>query len=159
MVLNFILLFSLTLLMQSSLFKQGACLQIKELPSTDGLCFVPVFVVSLTCFCCSSYIPLSSSRDPNRAPGRRSLNEWPMHSPHRKQFLELNVNYLHQADKSRAIGRGPRAKECAFWKEYLPELVRKTCEYTRHGGSHSANQISRKLGVFDRKLEGHSLFY
>ena len=64
--------------------------------------------------------------DPNRSPGRPSLNEWPLHTPKGKEYLELNSKYLHQADKSLAVGRGPRAKECAFWTEYLPKLVAAT---------------------------------
>ncbi len=68
--------------------------------------------------------------DPNRAPGRRSLNEWPLHTPKGKEYLQLHVNYLNQADKSKAVGRGLRAKECAFWKEYLPDLVRNTGSIT-----------------------------
>ena len=43
-----------------------------------------------------------------------------------KEYLELNSKYLRVADKSQAVGRGPRAKECAFWIEYLPQLISAT---------------------------------
>ena len=65
-------------------------------------------------------------RDPNRAPGLRSLNEWPLHTPNGKEYLELNEKYLDEPDKSKAVGRGPRSKGCAFWKDYLPKLVSAT---------------------------------
>ena len=63
-------------------------------------------------------------RDPNRTPGLRSLNQWPLHTPHGREYLELNTKFtLPDVDKSEAIGRGPRTRECAFWKHYLPQLV------------------------------------
>ncbi len=36
---------------------------------------------------------------------------------------------MDEPDKSLAVGRGLRAKECAFWKEYLPNLVEKTGDF------------------------------
>lgn len=71
-------------------------------------------------------VPFCFHRDPNRAPGHHSLNEWPLHTPKGKEYLELNIKYLNEADKSKAVGRGPRTKECAFWKEYLPQLIAST---------------------------------
>ena len=67
--------------------------------------------------------------DPNRIPGQHSLDEWPPHTPVGKEYLELNVKFLDESDKSTAIGRGPRSKECAFWKEYLPQLVASTSKH------------------------------
>ena len=65
-------------------------------------------------------------RDPNRAPAQKNLNEWPLHTPQGREYLELNIKYMDNPDKSRAVGRGPRAKQCAFWKEYLPVLINNT---------------------------------
>jgi len=46
--------------------------------------------------------------------------------PTSREYLELNSRFLGQPDKSRAVGRGPRLAECAFWDVYLPQLVEKT---------------------------------
>ena len=64
--------------------------------------------------------------DPNQAPGERSLGEWPLHTPTSREYLELNSRFLGQRDRSRAVGRGPRMAECAFWDVYLPQLVERT---------------------------------
>jgi acetylcholinesterase len=62
-----------------------------------------------------------------------TLNEWPEHSYERREYLKLSVEYLHEADKSLAVGYGPRVKECAFWRDYLPNLLVSTgmcvCQY------------------------------
>jgi len=68
-------------------------------------------------WCCS---------DPNQSPGERSLGEWPLHTPTSREYIELNSRFLAQRDKSRAVGRGPRLAECAFWDIYLPQLVDRT---------------------------------
>jgi len=64
--------------------------------------------------------------DPNRAPGGPSTDEWPVHTPSGKEYLELNSKYLRITDKQAPLGRGPRAKECAFWVDYLPQLIAST---------------------------------
>ena len=46
---------------------------------------------------------------------------WPLHTPDRREYLELNTRHLGSTDRWGAIGVGPRVKECAFWGEYLPE--------------------------------------
>ena len=72
---------------------------------------------------------LSIFSDPNRSPGQRSLNAWPLHTPKGKEYLEIHPRFSHEADKSVAVGQGPRAQQCAFWKEYLPHLVTATSKY------------------------------
>lgn len=86
---------------------------------------------------------LFCTRDPNRSPGVRSLDEWPLHSPGGKQYLELNAKFLRNADKSAAVGRGPRIQECAFWNHYLPPLVEATSMYS---------VISGMCFVFDNSM-------
>jgi len=44
---------------------------------------------------------------------------WPVHTAYGREFLTLDVN-------SSETGRGPRLKQCAFWKKYLPQLVAST---------------------------------
>ncbi|RZF42987.1 hypothetical protein LSTR_LSTR008116 [Laodelphax striatellus] len=44
---------------------------------------------------------------------------WPVHTAYGREFLTLDVN-------STATGRGPRLKQCAFWKKYLPQLLSST---------------------------------
>lgn len=41
---------------------------------------------------------------------------WPAHTAFGKEFLILDVN-------STQVGYGHRAKYCAFWKNYLPNLI------------------------------------
>ena len=65
-------------------------------------------------------------RDPNISPGKQSLNEWPRYTPDGKEYLELNAKFMDEPDKSFAVGRALRARECAFWKNYLPNLIEKT---------------------------------
>nr|WRI50106.1 acetylcholinesterase 1 [Aleuroglyphus ovatus] len=42
---------------------------------------------------------------------------WPLYTTHSKEYLTLATN-------STAIGRGPRTKQCAFWQNYLPKLIK-----------------------------------
>lgn len=49
------------------------------------------------------------------------LPEWPLHTANSRQYLELSMNSSH-------IGHGPRLRQCAFWKKYLPELIKQTCK-------------------------------
>ncbi|XP_077287988.1 acetylcholinesterase-like [Arctopsyche grandis] len=41
---------------------------------------------------------------------------WPVHTAFGREYLSLDVN-------ASATGRGPRVKQCAFWKKYLPQLI------------------------------------
>ena len=41
---------------------------------------------------------------------------WPIHSPTKREVLELNANV------SRVL-EGHRVKKCAFWKKFLPRLL------------------------------------
>ena len=66
------------------------------------------------------------SRDPNRHPGEASLNVWPIHTPNGKEYMELNSRFNNEPDTMTPIGRGPRANECAFWVDYLPQLIAST---------------------------------
>lgn len=71
--------------------------------------------------CCEfAYAPPKNS-DPNGGPDSVPDIEWPKHSLTGREYLELNVNTSY-------IGRGPRLRQCAFWKEYLPQLVAATCK-------------------------------
>lgn len=47
---------------------------------------------------------------------------WPVHTAYGREYLTLDTN-------STETGRGPRLKQCAFWKKYLPQLITATCEY------------------------------
>lgn len=59
-------------------------------------------------------------RNPN--PGLLDeLPEWPIHTSQGRQYLELSTN-------SSTLGRGPRLRQCAFWKKYLPQLMAATCK-------------------------------
>ncbi|XP_018025299.1 acetylcholinesterase [Hyalella azteca] len=43
--------------------------------------------------------------------------KWPLYSPATKEYLILS-------GEESGLGRGPRLKECAFWKSFLPQLVK-----------------------------------
>lgn len=47
---------------------------------------------------------------------------WPLHTAYGREYLTLDVN-------STATERGPRLKQCAFWKKYLPQLQQMTGKY------------------------------
>ncbi|XP_064639370.1 acetylcholinesterase-like isoform X2 [Lineus longissimus] len=72
------------------------------------------------------WVNFAKTGDPNRSPGLPSLNEWPLHTYEGREYLELNTKLMNEPDKSKAVGYGPRAQECAFWQEYLPQLVTAT---------------------------------
>ena len=42
---------------------------------------------------------------------------WPLHTPVKREVLELNAN------ASRVL-MGHRVKKCAFWKKFLPRLLK-----------------------------------
>ncbi|XP_052132123.1 acetylcholinesterase-like [Frankliniella occidentalis] len=44
---------------------------------------------------------------------------WPVHTAYGREYLTLDTN-------STETGRGPRLKQCAFWKKYLPQLIAAT---------------------------------
>nr|AOS89450.1 acetylcholinesterase 1 [Apolygus lucorum] len=54
-------------------------------------------------------------------PNLRSNNSWtstywPQHTAYGREYITLDIN------TTASTGRGPRVKQCAFWKKYLPEL-------------------------------------
>ncbi|XP_037037460.1 acetylcholinesterase-like isoform X2 [Bradysia coprophila] len=57
--------------------------------------------------------------DPNGA--TPDVQVWPKHTATGKHYLELGINTTH-------VGRGPRLRQCAFWKEYLPQLIQATSQ-------------------------------
>ncbi|XP_066152185.1 acetylcholinesterase-like [Euwallacea fornicatus] len=60
--------------------------------------------------------------NPSLAPnGVWTATFWPLHTAYGREYLTLDVN-------STATGRGPRLKQCAFWKKYLPQLQQLTAE-------------------------------
>ncbi|XP_060565855.1 acetylcholinesterase-like isoform X2 [Ruditapes philippinarum] len=64
--------------------------------------------------------------DPNRSPGSVFLDEWPVFNNVSRKHIILRPDLINRLDKSKAIGQGSRAKECSFWKDYLPNLVVRT---------------------------------
>ncbi|KAH3801754.1 hypothetical protein DPMN_155415 [Dreissena polymorpha] len=54
------------------------------------------------------------------------MDEWPPFNNTTRAHLILRLELINRVDKSRAIGRGSRANECVFWRQYLPEMVLKT---------------------------------
>jgi len=53
--------------------------------------------------------------------GTWTATYWPVHTAYGREYLTLDVN-------STKTGRGPRLKQCAFWKKYLPQLMLITCK-------------------------------
>lgn len=50
------------------------------------------------------------------AGGTWTSSYWPLHTPIKREVLELNAN-------STRILEGLRVKKCAFWKKFLPRLL------------------------------------
>jgi len=48
---------------------------------------------------------------------------WPLHNATSHEYMELNSRLLYETDPAKVTGRAVRAKQCAFWSEYLPKLV------------------------------------
>lgn len=65
-----------------------------------------------------NFFPLLCHSNPN---GQSNENEWPKHTANGREYMELGINISH-------IGRGPRLRQCAFWKDYLPQLLQSTGE-------------------------------
>lgn len=65
----------------------------------------------------------AKTSDPNMGEDGSSWTEvnWPIHTLEKKEYLTLGINTTE-------IGYGPRARQCAFWKKYLPQLLSATCE-------------------------------
>jgi hypothetical protein len=57
--------------------------------------------------------------------GTWTATYWPVHTAYGREYLTLDVNFTK-------TGRGPRLKECAFWKKYLPQLMLITCKLWLH---------------------------
>ena len=67
---------------------------------------------SLPCF-----IPTPFLSNPSlSADGTWTTTYWPLHTPHKREILELNANFSR-------IVHGHRVKKCAFWKKFLPRLT------------------------------------
>lgn len=49
-------------------------------------------------------------------PNGQQGGEWPKHTANGREYYELAINKTH-------IGRGPRLRQCAFWNEYIPQLM------------------------------------
>lgn len=49
-------------------------------------------------------------------PNGQEGGEWPKHTASGREYYELAINKTH-------IGRGPRLRQCAFWNEYIPQLM------------------------------------
>ncbi|CAB0008422.1 unnamed protein product [Nesidiocoris tenuis] len=61
-------------------------------------------------------------------PNLRSNNSWtstywPQHTAYGREYITLDIN------STASTGRGPRVKQCAFWKKYLPQLISMTEEH------------------------------
>lgn len=55
-------------------------------------------------------------RNPSKSPGGTWTQEyWPVHTPYGREYLTFATNHSW-------VGRGPRLRQCAFWKKYLPSL-------------------------------------
>ncbi|KAJ9587339.1 hypothetical protein L9F63_019140, partial [Diploptera punctata] len=75
--------------------------------------------------------------------GTWTATYWPVHTAYGREYLTLDVN-------STETGRGPRLKQCAFWKKYLPQLIATT--------SRRANTGRRSLGHQHSRSSSLSLF-
>ncbi|XP_071876609.1 acetylcholinesterase [Bombus fervidus] len=67
---------------------------------------------------------------------------WPPHTAAKKEYLTLDTN-------SSEIGNGPRARQCTFWKKYLPQLLAAT----------SKLELSQKMACSGTRItDGGHLF-
>lgn len=54
------------------------------------------------------------------------LDEWPVYTIEERKYLRLTTNIVHDHEQRNTIGIGPKIQDCAFWNEYLPNLVKET---------------------------------
>ncbi|KAK7090069.1 acetylcholinesterase-like [Littorina saxatilis] len=64
--------------------------------------------------------------DPNRGPGELSMQEWPEYRPFERQYLNISLDLLKHG--WRPHHRAARARQCAFWHHYLPNLLAGTSD-------------------------------
>lgn len=86
-------------------------------PETGHCFFHPLFVFFLIQTVVFAGFIYSNPNGQVEADG----GEWPKHTALGKEYFELGVNVTH-------IGRGPRLRQCAFWREYLPQLITATSQ-------------------------------
>ncbi|CAG0920909.1 unnamed protein product, partial [Notodromas monacha] len=75
-------------------------------------------------------VSISNPRSPNQATteGNWTKIYWPAHTAQGREYLLLS----HPAGSRLSprsednTGRGPRVKQCAFWKQFLPQLYAAT---------------------------------
>ncbi|KAK3699984.1 hypothetical protein RRG08_012189, partial [Elysia crispata] len=69
----------------------------------------------------------AKSGDPNRGSpeAQTTLNEWPIYDDLEKKFINLSAASFAAEDGPK-VGSYPRTQACAFWEEYLPNLVAET---------------------------------
>lgn len=78
----------------------------------------------------SAYLLFDRYRDPNVGDtGAWTQAHWPPHTAANKEYLTLDINNTE-------VGSGPRVRQCAFWKKYLPQLLGATCECALHARPH-----------------------
>lgn len=65
---------------------------------------------------------------------------WPQHTATNKEYLTLDINNTE-------IGSGPRVRQCAFWKKYLPQLLSATCKYYTHSVSGVLRQFRERDAI------------
>ena len=75
----------------------------------------------------------SSSSSSSSTDAGTDADQWPVHSPAGREYLELNSRYVGKGRSRGAVGRGPRINECAFWTNYLPDYI----NFTDTGQYHS----------------------
>lgn len=64
-------------------------------------------------------LPLSLSSDPARSrEDQYTLDYWPLHTANGKEYMILSTNGTGETS------RGIRARQCAFWNKYLPQLIK-----------------------------------
>ncbi|XP_012274789.1 acetylcholinesterase [Orussus abietinus] len=74
---------------------------------------------------------------------------WPEHSASKKEYLTLDTNTTE-------IGHGPRVRQCAFWKKYLPQLLSATTKLEMAQKDSCSGAGRRSSGV-EELLVGLSL--
>uniref|UniRef100_A0A0M3IC66 Acetylcholinesterase n=1 Tax=Ascaris lumbricoides TaxID=6252 RepID=A0A0M3IC66_ASCLU len=63
------------------------------------------------------------SGNPNRNPdGTYTADVWPQYTQSSMEYMNLTVESDYNNGASR-VGTGPRRKQCAFWKNHLPNLL------------------------------------